>query len=72
MRGRKTLKGIQPEFIVSHTYYDRFQERKTSKFRKFNRDDAFSSRKYWMAFRISFRYLHDRENVHSSKDLKVK
>lgn len=33
MRGRKTFKGIQPGFTVSHTYYDRFQERKTSKFR---------------------------------------
>jgi len=75
MRERKTFKGIQPGFTVSHTYYDRFQERKTSKFRNslvHLRNDALSSRKYWMAHRLSFRYLHGCENLQQDNiDLKV-
>lgn len=66
IRGRKTFKGIQPGFTVSHTYYDRFQERKTSKFRNslvHRRNDVLSSRKYWMAHYLSLRYLHDCEDI---------
>lgn len=70
MGGRKTFKGIQPGFTVSHIYYDRFQGRKTSKFRNslvHRRKDASFSRKYWMAHHLSFRYLHDREDICSKR-----